>query len=176
MADIKGIELASDIYGLEDETARDNTETNTSAIGTLADLQTTAKTNLVAAINEIETQANGRRNLRTISFKNGFTKSIGEVVYYISGIRALIFYVGGIRDSEIVAGETAFTLSVSENFHFGGYGFVLPIIYRSRGSGATAIGSMLLLKSGNTITAEFLTVPSGTWEEFRLMGNVLLSL
>ena len=53
MADIKGIELASDIYGLEDETARDNAETNTSAIGVLANLATTAKTNLVAAINEI---------------------------------------------------------------------------------------------------------------------------
>lgn len=53
MADIKGIELASDIYGLEDETARDNVETNTSAIGTLANLETTAKTNLVEAINEV---------------------------------------------------------------------------------------------------------------------------
>lgn len=53
MADIKGIELASDIYGLEDEKARDDTETNTSAIGTLADLETTAKTNIVAAINEV---------------------------------------------------------------------------------------------------------------------------
>ena len=53
MADIKGIELASDIYGLEDETARDNTEANTSAIGTLANLNTTAKNNLVAAINEM---------------------------------------------------------------------------------------------------------------------------
>lgn len=53
MADIKGIELASDIYGLEDETARNKTETNTSAIGTLADLLTTVKTNIVAAINEI---------------------------------------------------------------------------------------------------------------------------
>lgn len=55
MADIKGIELASDIYGLEDETARDNSEINTSAIGTLANLETTAKTNLVAAINELVT-------------------------------------------------------------------------------------------------------------------------
>ena len=35
MADIKGIELASNIYGLEDETARDNTETNTSAIAAI---------------------------------------------------------------------------------------------------------------------------------------------
>lgn len=53
MADIKRIELASDIYGLEDETARDSTETNASAIGTLASLATTVKTNLVAAINEV---------------------------------------------------------------------------------------------------------------------------
>ena len=54
MADINGIELASDIYGLEDETARDNTEANTSAIGTLANLNTTAKNNIVAAINEVD--------------------------------------------------------------------------------------------------------------------------
>ena len=53
MADIKGIELASEIYGLEDETARGGTETNASAIGTLANLLTTVKTNIVAAINEI---------------------------------------------------------------------------------------------------------------------------
>lgn len=56
MADIKGIELASDIYGLEDEKARDDVETNTSAIGTLADLETTAKTNLVEAINEVKNE------------------------------------------------------------------------------------------------------------------------
>ena len=51
MADIKGIELASEIYGLEDEEARASADTNASAIGDLADLETTAKDNLVAAIN-----------------------------------------------------------------------------------------------------------------------------
>lgn len=56
MADIKGIELASDVYGLEDEKARDNVETNTSAIGNLDDLETTAKTDLVSAINEVATK------------------------------------------------------------------------------------------------------------------------
>lgn len=35
MADIKGIELASEIYGLEDEQARNDTETNASAIGAI---------------------------------------------------------------------------------------------------------------------------------------------
>lgn len=58
MADIKGIELASDIYGLEDTSAREDTETNASAIGKLADLLTTAKTNLVAAINELVEKIN----------------------------------------------------------------------------------------------------------------------
>ena len=53
MANIKGIELASDVYGLEDEEVRDDVETNTSAIGNLADLETTAKTDLVSAINEV---------------------------------------------------------------------------------------------------------------------------
>lgn len=65
MADIKGIELASDIYGLEDETARDNAETNTSAIGTLANLNTMAKNNIVAAINEVVA------NKSKISFQTG---------------------------------------------------------------------------------------------------------
>ena len=93
MADIKGIELASEIYGLEDETARDTaTEANQKAttagqtattasetatvanqkattagqtateanekIGDLADLKTTAKTNVVAALNELLTPVN----------------------------------------------------------------------------------------------------------------------
>ena len=81
MADIRGIELASEIYGLEDTSARNTataasqtatqagqtatqasqtatqaSQTATQAdskIGTLANLNTTAKTNLVAAINEV---------------------------------------------------------------------------------------------------------------------------
>lgn len=53
MATIRGIELASDTYGLEDTSARTDIEQNTSAIGTLANLATTVKTNIVAAINEI---------------------------------------------------------------------------------------------------------------------------
>lgn len=53
MANIKGIELASNIYDLEDETARGDIETNTSKIGNLVNLETTVKTNLVAAINEV---------------------------------------------------------------------------------------------------------------------------
>ncbi len=76
MANIKGIELASEIYDLEDETARSTataasqtattaSQTATAAsqtatqadskIGNLTDLLTTTKTNLVAAINELLT-------------------------------------------------------------------------------------------------------------------------
>ena len=70
MADIKGIELASDIYGLEDETARDNSETNTSAIGTLANLQTTVKTDLVSAINEVVPEVQSRPIIKITTRKS----------------------------------------------------------------------------------------------------------
>ena len=79
MADIKGIELASDIYGLEDETARNDTETNASAIGKLNNLETTAKTNLVAAINELAQEILDKRikviavGTRNITIEEGDT-------------------------------------------------------------------------------------------------------
>lgn len=67
MADIRGIELASDIYGLQDTSARTDTEKNTSAIGTLANLNTTAKTNLVSAINEVNGKAeNNEESIETL--------------------------------------------------------------------------------------------------------------
>ena len=84
MADIKGIELASDIYGLKDEKARDDTETNASAIGTLANLNTTAKNNLVAAINEV----NGTVEEMTFTFTGGTTnvKRKGNLLFINSRI------------------------------------------------------------------------------------------
>lgn len=52
MADIKGIELSGDVYGLEDEESRSGVQENASAIGDLDDLETTEKTSIVGAINE----------------------------------------------------------------------------------------------------------------------------
>lgn len=92
MADIKGIELASDIYGLEDETARDNTETNTSAIGTLANLETTAKTNLVAAINEVKADTTPDTLVDNTLAGNGIIRlrKVGKIVYMnIANVRDL---------------------------------------------------------------------------------------
>ena len=90
MADIKGIELASDIYGLEDETARGNTETNTSAIGNLANLETTAKTDLVSAVNEVKTEADSNEtaignlnNLNTTAKTNlvlAINETLGKII------------------------------------------------------------------------------------------------
>lgn len=82
MADIKGIELASDIYGLEDETAREDTETNASAIGNLANLETTAKTDIVSAINEVKNQAPTSENpITTVTQGVSFwAKKYGDVV------------------------------------------------------------------------------------------------
>lgn len=98
MADIKGIELASDIYGLEDEKARDNVETNASAIGNIANLNTTAKTNLVAAINEV----NGTLEETTLTFTGGSTilKRKGNLLFIDSRIEA-----GSIESYPALAGE-----------------------------------------------------------------------
>ena len=43
----KGIEVSGIIYDNEDETARNGVNTNTTSIGTLTDLETEEKTNLV---------------------------------------------------------------------------------------------------------------------------------
>lgn len=86
MADIKGIELASEVYGLEDEQVRDNVETNTNAIGTLANLETTAKTNLVSAINEVKSEADSNKtaignltNLKTTA-KANLVAAVNEIL------------------------------------------------------------------------------------------------
>ena len=49
----KGIEVGGIIYDNEDETARNGVNTNTTSIGTLTDLETEEKTNLVGSINEL---------------------------------------------------------------------------------------------------------------------------
>ena len=104
MADIKGIELASDIYGLEDEKARGDVETNTSAIGNLADLNTTAKNNLVAAINEV----NGTLETETLTFTGGQTtlKRKGDLLFIDSRVA-----VENIESYPAIVGE-----NVAERF------------------------------------------------------------
>lgn len=88
MATIRGIELASDIYDLQDTQGRSATQTaqntatqaqelaedNESSIGTLANLNTTAKNNLVSAINEVNGKADG--TTKTINtLPSGYTGS-----------------------------------------------------------------------------------------------------
>lgn len=51
----KGIEVSGIVYDNEDETARSGVSGNANSIGTLSSLETEAKTNLVAAINELVT-------------------------------------------------------------------------------------------------------------------------
>lgn len=112
MADIKGIELASEIYGLEDETARDTaTEANQKAtqagqtatqaqttansaselatdvnndlqytkgeIGDISALETTDKSDLVAAINELLTPVNIPNE--NISLRSGVTATAARL-------------------------------------------------------------------------------------------------
>ncbi len=177
MADIKGIELASDIYGLEDETARDNVETNTSAIGTLANLETTAKTNLVAAINEVNSAIDRTHTQKTVSFASGISVQTGDWVDYIPGIKALLFYVGGSKSSNLTEGDVLFTVNVTEPFTIGGWGTYLPIPLRNLSSGAMDIGIAILSKSGDTITAVLQKIPnSGSFNEFRMLQEVVFSL
>lgn len=177
MADIKGIKLASDIYGLEDETARGNTETNTSAIGTLANLETTAKTNLVAAINEVNSAVSGTHTRKTVSFASGISTVTGERVDYIPGIKALLFYVGGGKGSALTPGETLFTVNVAEPFTIGGYGAYQQITVRNTNTGQLGQAIVILSKSGNTVTAVLQEIlSSGSFEEFRMLQNVVFSL
>ena len=49
----KGIEVSGTIYDNEDETARNGVSTNATSIGTLANLETEEKTNLVGSLNEV---------------------------------------------------------------------------------------------------------------------------
>ena len=91
MANIKGIELASEIYDLEDETARNTStqasqtattasETATQAsqtatqadskIGNLANLITSVKTDLVSAINEIVPKVPSRQVVKVTTRKS----------------------------------------------------------------------------------------------------------
>lgn len=50
---IKGIEVSGEIYDIEDETARTNASGNATSIGDLSELETTEKSSLVGAINEV---------------------------------------------------------------------------------------------------------------------------
>lgn len=142
---------------------------------TATSLDTTAQT-LVGAVNELNSAVGGSRTQKTVSFASGFSNTTGNRVDYVPGVKALVFYVGGSASSAVTENLTAFTLSISEAFAIGGYGYYVPIVLRNSASGATTIGSMILTRSGNTITAKIGTVPSGSWTEFRMLGSVLFSL
>lgn len=81
MANVKGIELASNIYGLEDEEARASAGTNASAIGNLANLETTAKDNLVAAINEAAQSGGGGSGIPTVKELPGNSEAGNMIVW-----------------------------------------------------------------------------------------------
>lgn len=56
MANIHGIEVSGETYDLEDTNARNGVSSNAVNIGDLSDLETTAKTDLVSAVNEVATK------------------------------------------------------------------------------------------------------------------------
>ena len=132
MADIKGIELASDIYGLEDETARDNTETNTSAIGTLANLKTTVKTDLVAAINEVADKVPSRPTIKVTTRKSsssntselsmadvisaGYTEFQGSylVTVHRNTTQSITYFIGWLDSQSYGFNDASFTKLAGE--------------------------------------------------------------
>lgn len=57
MAEVKQIKIDNNTYTCKDATARSSASTANTNIGTISNLSTSAKTNLVAAINEVDTHA-----------------------------------------------------------------------------------------------------------------------
>lgn len=57
--EIKGIEVSGEVYDISDESARTVAETNQTNIGTLDDLTTEEKSNLVEAVNEVKESVDG---------------------------------------------------------------------------------------------------------------------
>lgn len=157
MANIRGIELASEIYDLEDTSARDTataasqtattasqtattasetaTEANQKAttagqtateanekIGDLADLKTTVKTNVVAALNELLTPVNIPNE--NISLRSGVTATtaavrdmlqVGKVqsgAIYFSNLSAT--GIGGT--SVVIVGSTSLRPTITQGF------------------------------------------------------------
>lgn len=68
MATVKGIEVSGTTYDIEDETSRSGVETNESAIGTLSELETTTKTDLVSAINEVDAKVDDTNKTTIFDF------------------------------------------------------------------------------------------------------------
>lgn len=78
---IIGINLNGIDYDYEDEETSNQAEENTSKIGDLADLETTAKTDLVSAINEVNGGSSAVGNLAdlTTTVKTNVVSAINEV-------------------------------------------------------------------------------------------------
>ena len=69
--DVSKFVIGSDTINVKDTTARSAASSNATAIGTLANLTTTAKTDLVSAINEVDSEhlsVSYTENTETISF------------------------------------------------------------------------------------------------------------
>ena len=119
MADIKGIEVSAETYGLEDETSRSGVSSNATSIGTLADLTTTEKTNLVGAINEVKSSADTNKTSigtladLTTTEKTNLVGAINEVKSLIQPSGSVGLSLANILNQTIYSGDY-FSLSVSQ--------------------------------------------------------------
>ena len=173
MATIKGIEVSSQTYDLEDETGRDAISDNTTAIGTLANLDTTAKTDLVSAINEVADTASGNSdkigtlaNLDTTA-KTDLVSAINEVNGKVSDnwdyqrtiafsgdlsgticlrVKGDVCYVGvAIDDTEMTKGWKNLSFTSITGFPFS-FSLIKAIIFTN---GATPIGQLSFINNSS---------------------------
>lgn len=98
---VKGIEVSGQIYDNEDETARNTANENATSIGNLDDLETTEKTSLVDAINEVVQGGGGASGDFPCGYYQKTISAEGEETISATEISTLI----GKQPSELEVGQ-----------------------------------------------------------------------
>lgn len=155
MADIKGIELASDIYGLEDETARNDTETNASAIENLTNRVTNTETAIEDIQAVIPSSASPQNKLMTQE-EGGVIKGQGEIT--LSGSSVYDVYISGAGAGANVYKRV--TVIVASD------GISRADVYQNGPVEAITIST-----SGLKLIASLPSVPGGAWIYAHKIGN-----
>lgn len=122
MNEIKGIEVGGTVYGLNDENAREVAETNQTNIGTLDDLATEEKSNLVEAINEVASGGGGQLdkmffgNTKTVDLTFDFYECYtaeqvlqknAEAIAKFAQLKKGILFVSAYQDFQGDSGDTS---------------------------------------------------------------------
>lgn len=122
MDEIKGIEVGGTVYGLNDENARTVAEANQTNIGTLDDLTTEEKSNLVEAINEVASGGGGQLDKMffgstktvdlTFDFYNCYSaeevlEENAEAIAKFAQLKKGILFVSAFQDFQGDSGNTS---------------------------------------------------------------------